>query len=315
MPLDTNIPSWLQRNWAPRESFDPTPWLQEQYRRKVVEAELPHRIQRLALQNQADQIAIEQSAMETEFKSMELGQYQSELPVVNEWLKGTGGDPLKVLNNPVPSVVNPKLQQAILSAKKMAAESTYAQTVEKYQLGLTEAATKLVSKGKYIQPLVDQQGRASFDPADLAAAAEDLEASDRDFILQRIAAQTEWHTQAGGVNGTPVTPQIVTLSDGTKLINNPKTGHFERLDKTLSRTQFIAQNVTKWMSDFMIDTEGEAADRLGKFYDEHIAKKAESAPPASPSEKVRVRHPDGRTGTIPSADLQRALTQGFQEVK
>jgi hypothetical protein len=308
MPLDTNIPSWLQRNWAPRESFDPTPWLQEQYRRKVVEAELPHRIQRLALQNQADQIAIEQASMETEFKSMELGQYQQELPVVNEWLKGTGGDPLKVLNNPVPSVVNPKLQQAILSAKKIAAESTYAQTVEKYQLGLTEAATLLLKRGKYVQPMVDDQGRSAFDPAALAAAADGLEASEREFILKKIAAQTSWHT--GGA--TSATPQVQII-DGKKFLVNPKTGHFEPLDKTVSKKQFIALNTTKWMQEFMIDNEAEAASRLGKFYDEQIAD-VESLPASPSSTRVKVKGPDGVVQTVPASQIELAKKKGYLPV-
>lgn len=75
------------------------------------------------------------------------------------------------------------------------------------------------------------------------------------------------------LQGSAATTPNVQMIGGREFVVNPKTGHFQELDKSVNRTAFIAQNVSKWMGDFGID-EKEAAKRLGDFYDENLKKPA-----------------------------------------
>lgn len=70
---------------------------------------------------------------------------------------------------------------------------------------------------------------------------------------------------------TKAVEPTVQVIEGKKFLVNPKTGRFEPLNKSVSKQQFIAQNVAKWMDEFAIQTEQEAATRLAKFYDDNIA--------------------------------------------
>ena len=271
---------------------------------------LPLKLQGLALQNEQARLEIQQQAMGNDIAGIELNQYKTELPVVYDWLKNTSGDPLKVLNDPTPNVASPKLQGMILNAKKMAAQNTYAQQVEKYQIGLTEAAAKLLSKGKYVEPKVGANGREYFDPQDIALAAEELEESDRVFVLERIAAQTAWH----GSPSQSVEPQVQVVG-GEVFVVNPKSGHFERLSKAPSREQFLTSNLSKWASDNMV-TPDVAAQQLGEVYDKFITKSTGSAaapsPVGAPTEKVMVRGKDGKLYRLPKSQLEEAIRQGYK---
>lgn len=69
---------------------------------------------------------------------------------------------------------------------------------------------------------------------------------------------------------SPVAPNVQVIG-GREFVVNPKTGHFQELNKSVNRNAFIASNISKWMSDFGID-ENEAAKRLATFYDSNLAK-------------------------------------------
>lgn len=287
--INTDVPPWLERNWQPREPFDVTPWLAERYRRQVAAEEIPLRLQSMALQNQQTQLAIQQQAIGNEVAATELQQYQSELPVVAEWAKSTKGDPIRVLNDPTPSVLSPKLQSMILTAKKSAAQNTYAQQLEKYNLGLTEAATRLLANGVNVRPRLDANGQEYFDPEDIATAASKLQEDERIFILQKIKAQTDWHTALNTTGAAAVVPQVEMIQ-GEPYLVNPKTGHFEKLNKAPSKQQFISQNLAKWATDRMVEPD-EAVRQLSNVYDQINPTTHPATPTNPPPFKVRIVKP------------------------
>jgi hypothetical protein len=183
MPLDTNIPSWLQRNWAPRESFDPTPWLQEQYRRKIVEAELPGRIQAQALENQQRLMGIKLQAQQQELFSKDLASYHS-------WLETVGTDPAKIINSS-PQLLTPQAQQLVLNQKKMASENQYLQAWQANHNKMAEAAAALTKEGFPIAPTIDDPvtGGKTFDPTVIAEAGAMLAERKRKMELDMAVAK------------------------------------------------------------------------------------------------------------------------------
>jgi hypothetical protein len=66
-----------------------------------------------------------------------------------------------------------------------------------------------------------------------------------------------------------ITPEIQDVG-GQQIIVNPNTGHFQQIKRNVSKSQFIAQNVSKWMSEQGISDPKEAAQKLSNFYDTFI---------------------------------------------
>lgn len=118
--LDTQIPAWLQRNWAPTPAFDVTPWLQERYRRQVEQQKLPLQLQQMALQNEVTKAGIEHQGMMNELAGMQLQQYQEELPRLKELATQYSSDPVGLLNH-TETFSNPLLQKQWADLQKSAA--------------------------------------------------------------------------------------------------------------------------------------------------------------------------------------------------
>lgn len=68
-----------------------------------------------------------------------------------------------------------------------------------------------------------------------------------------------------------VAPNVQVIG-GREFVVNPKTGHFQELDKSVNRSSFIAQNVMRLLQTGTVSDENEAAKRLGDFYDKNLQK-------------------------------------------
>lgn len=123
-------------------------------------------------------------------------------------------------------------------------------------------------------------------------------------------------------------PRLVDLG-GVPHVYNPGTKKLERLDKTESKAAFIEKRALQYSKDNMI-TPKEAAEQLGKLYDEQIApltagfrgttppQAVTTAPPPVPpasvptaKDQVIVRDRNGKRFWIPSNELERAVKQGY----
>lgn len=195
--IDTQPPPWLQRNWSPRETFDPSPWLAERYKRQVQAQEIPLRLQGLALQNQQAQLALQQQSMATELQGLQLQQYQSELPVLNAAARLAAQDPAAFRNQPI-TFRNPQLQKQYLDLRKMVAESDYTLATEKRIAEDIETAATIARETGYI---VKRLPNGMLDPEDLAAGT------------QRLAELKQRNFAAA--HQTPAGMSITTNPDGT----------------------------------------------------------------------------------------------------
>lgn len=190
MAIDTQVPAWLQRNWAPREPFDPTPWLQERYRRQERQQEISLRVQEFGLRAQALQLGIQQQAMANEQASLELAFQKEDLPAYSEYFKA--GD----FSKPPPTLRSKKFQESILSAQKVYAESEYGKTRLEHDAALTKAATYLLQRGVEVQP--EEDGR--FTAAAIAAAGKVLD----DREQRELESIWKLRISSGGAGGPEV---------------------------------------------------------------------------------------------------------------
>lgn len=255
MPIDTRVPAWLERNWAPREAFDPTPWLQERYRRQERQQEISLRVQEFGVRKQELELAIQQKAMANEQASIEMSNYREELPLFSDWLKSTGGDPLKITSGPLPTLTNPKLMERAIAIRKQAADSRFVQARTKFATAQAEAAARFLEKGILVEPNED----GTFDPEKLAAAGAELDRREQaqSIDLRKATLRDD------------ITPEVRVI-EGKKFLVNPRTGAVHAIDKTITKQAFIAQHITQWLDQPGVMNEQDAAARLSQFYDTHI---------------------------------------------
>lgn len=344
MPLDTQLPAWLQRNLAPREPFDPTPWLQERYRRNVAAQEIPLRLQHMALVNQSAQLDIAHQGMVNDVQADELRRVQDEQPLMAQWMKETQGRPDLILNSPAPSVMSQRNQQVILNARKMAADTAFGRAMALQETAKVQRLTHLVNRGGELpEPTKDPvTGAMTYRDADISAAERAVDEREQQQWMERIQAQTGWHYDEFGnpvqgaareptpiavskrigeltaqlrasqaktlepnegnpeyqaelarqasINaeldslrkGTAIAKPEIQVVGGEQYVVNPRTGHYEKLNKAPSKEQFIAANIVKWAADHMEDAAA-AAQQLGEVYDQSIKPQAGGAPATPPA--------------------------------
>lgn len=207
MALETGIPPWLQRNWAPREPFDPTPWLQERYNRQIEAQKLPLQLQGLQLQNKSAQLAIQHQGMVNEVQGMELQEIEREQPQMEQWMRETGGNPDKILNLPTPAVTSTRNQQLLINAKKMAADSAFGRSLLMQETAKTQRLTALINRGGTLpEPVKDPiTGAINYRDQDIAAAERIVDEREQTQRLAQIAAQ----------NAGKMGMSITTNPDGT----------------------------------------------------------------------------------------------------
>lgn len=200
MALDTQVPPWLERNWAPAQSFDPTPWLQERYSRQIDAQTIPLKIQGMQLQNQAAQLEIEHQGIANEQASLEMQQFRNDLPMLNEWFKSTEGDPVKLLKGPTPTVRSLRAQQQVLNARKMAADTTLGMAFVKDQTALSQTAATLMNEGYPLDKARNDDG--TLDPQKVRLMAAQRLKHKEEAALNEIYARQEHYYDP--LTGMPV---------------------------------------------------------------------------------------------------------------
>lgn len=313
--IDASIPPWLQRNWSPQQTFDPTPWLQERYNRQIQAQTLPLQLQGMALRNQQLQLDASHQAVMNDMLNEQQKRYAQELPRFNQLVQESKGDP-DALANSTETFVNPVLQQRWMDLKKQAADTLLVQTKRANALEQVKTANDLERKGF---------GPIAIDPQSGLPVPESMQEAQAKYLeFQKQQAQTRygWHMtydengnlvptavataairadaateaariRANAVPGAGVEPQVKVV-EGQKFLINPKTGHWEHLEKHLSRPEFIEKHALKWASDNMMTPEA-AADALGKFYDASLGGGGTAPAPGAVKDiggfKVRVKSP------------------------
>lgn len=162
---DQQIPGWLQRNWQPNEPFDPTPWLQERFRREVIRAKLPLELQQLELANKANQLMIETKGLENDILNQEMDTYAKELPVYREWLTKVASTPGGAAVVPLPALNSKKLTALAADRLKMDADTTYGKAMSLRLIDETKRAGDAVAAGG---PPPKRNPDGTFDPESLA---------------------------------------------------------------------------------------------------------------------------------------------------
>lgn len=166
MALDTQVPAWLQRNWSPRETFDPTPWLQERYKRQVEQQVLPLKLQGMALENQANRLQIEHQGIQNDLQREEMASFARDLPRLRtarmEAAKVPGGS-IAIKN---PGFESKTAMQLWQEQQKMDAATAYGQAIHQATIDDMKAVTEATQlTGKVLTPGENGQ----FDPAQKAA--------------------------------------------------------------------------------------------------------------------------------------------------
>ncbi len=308
MELDTNLPSWLQRNLAPRESFDPSPWLNEAFNQNVQRAKLPLQLQQYELANKQSQLAIEHQGIVNDVANQELNAYAEDLPKLRSYLENVSKSPNSALDVQPPMLRSQRAIQAVLQHQKMAADTALGATFMQDQIALTKEAAKVLALGIDPTPAMENGKWNRSALSDLALKATEDE-NMREIALRK--AGTEWHNNlATGGNADIVLVEF----DGNKFLKNTKTGALHPLEKHESKKNFIAKHISSWMKDNLW-TADEAAKNLGEFYDKNLGSTETPTAPAAKSISIRVQKPDGTVGVIPATRLDEAIKAGWKKLE
>lgn len=202
--IDTQPPPWLQRNWAPHQSFDPLPWLQAGYQRAIDKETIPLKIQALNLQNEAARLGIQQQAMATELQGEQLRQYQEELPAFNDWLKASGGSAKALTEGPLPTFASPMLQKQALDVVGAASKTQYGLLMHERTVEQERAALDLLKRGGRE---VKRLPNGMLDAGDLSAVAGEVQEREHTLKMEEIAGRTAWHAGVAGRIGG-ITPDV-----------------------------------------------------------------------------------------------------------
>lgn len=166
--IDTSIPPWLQRNWTPREPFDPTPWLQERYNRQVEAQKLPLQLQGMALQNQAHQLAIAHQGMLNEAAGLELMNDHADAPLLQEYLNKVAQTQGGSLVVKAPAFRGKRARDVVLNQEKMDSDTAYGISLKQRIIDQTRRAASLPAIPGV--PIPRPRADGTFDEAELGAA-------------------------------------------------------------------------------------------------------------------------------------------------
>ena len=282
--INASVPPWLQRNWEPKPSFDPSPWLQQAYKWNQDAQEVPLRVQGLALQNQAAQLAIAHQATENEVQGLQLQQYQAELPQMMDLRKQYANDPVGLMNHNA-SFSSPVLQKQWIDMQTAAAKSLagIAATEQVKQKWVAARQLMLAPGAPEIQ--LDDQGNPTSEWIQAASLAK------QEADMAKLAVSHPDFTSR------PAKIPVIMEFGGKKFLVNTATGHSTELDKTVNKQQFVTQHLSAFMHDSMVDS-NEAAKQLGELYDTQIAPMAGSqgaaVKPAASTPRLRYDPTSGK---------------------
>lgn len=198
--LDTSPAPWLQRAWSPRETFDPTPWLQERYRRQVEQAKLPLELQGMALQNKAHELMIEHQGIQQDLLNQELNDFQQDLPAYRSAVETAAKTPGGSIAMQTPTFRSKKAMDLWTERQKADAQTAYGQAIHQATIDDIKAVTEATRlTGDVLTPSANGQ----FDPAAKAAL---LEKANQIKLKQTIDTYKSEHPQL-------TKPQAVTVRD------------------------------------------------------------------------------------------------------
>lgn len=190
---DLQAPGWLQRNWQPKEPFDPTPWLQERFKNEIIKAKLPLELQQMALHNKASQLSIEHQGIENDQLNKELDLYAADLPALRDWQDKMVDDP----GISPPAVRSNQARAAIAAAQRNSLESNLGQAIHQQILDQTRGMAEIV---KYTGRVLERMPNGLYDPKEYNEAlkqAEDAKFA-RDVALRK--AGTDWHSSVNSLD-------------------------------------------------------------------------------------------------------------------
>lgn len=225
--IDTQVPVWLQRNWVPRETFDPTPWLQERYRRQQEAQIMPLKLQALALQNKASALAIEHQGIVNDEASQEMDFFQEDLPALRAAGERANRVPGGSLNMPAPELRSRKAQEQWLRRQASDAQLVYNKAYAQEQIELTKLAGELTAKEIDVEGarLEGPNGTPRWDRAKLSEAAS--LAGENAFI--RAMELRKAGRFGAGAEYAPIVQELNYGGKKIPILVNPHTGRYEVL--------------------------------------------------------------------------------------
>lgn len=270
--IDTQPPPWLQRNWSPRETYDPTPWLQHQYSLNMERQLMPLKVQQLSLANQSEQLSVAHQAMVNEQAGMEMEQFRNDMPIIDSWWKETGGDPTKILSMPSPMVKSVKAQQQVLNARKMAADTTLGMAYMAEQTALTQSTAELIHDGYDIDEARNENG--TLDPRKIRLMADARRKNIEQRELNAIRARQEHYYDPftgeliggygrGGKSGSALSINMELLDTHEKLYQDAvDSGDFDTAEKEQEKIDMIRKDITRSHHDVQLESEIRLNERL-----------------------------------------------------
>lgn len=193
--LDTQMPGWLQRNIAPTQSFDPTPWLQERYKRQIQAQTLPLEIQHMTLQNQAQQLSIEHQGMVNNEMADEIQLANSEMPALQDYAKLRAQTPGGSLAVTPPAFRSKNSLAAVAQWQQEDARTSYGIAMHQSIIAQINNVTKLSQDAPDMAiPQIGPDGR--FDQNEY----QNYVAKAGQVAQERLLGKTEWHNQLAAQN-------------------------------------------------------------------------------------------------------------------
>lgn len=168
------------------------------------------------------------------------------------------------------------------------------------QFGLDHPAIltnpEYVAAGKQLDERVKQAGLEEARLITAKAREEAAAAASTRAEALRMKAEYETKAKADAL------PRIVDMG-GIPYVYNPGTKKLERLEKTESKASFVEKHALNYSKDNMVSPK-EAAELLGKLYDEQIAPLTKSSTNAVVNPAMKSAAPSGASTTpVPSAAL------------
>lgn len=200
MPIDTSPPPWLQRNWQPGQSFDPSPWLNAAFQQNIERQKLPLQLQQYALQNKASELAIEHQGMVNDEMNSELDAARQDQEVYKSALEEASKLPGGTLNMPPPPLKSKEYSKQWLQRQSMDAQTAFGKTLIQDQIELTKTANNLLAEGYDVTPAMTKgpNGQTMWDRSKISEIG-NLAAEDKSIrAIELRKAGTAWHYDAQG---------------------------------------------------------------------------------------------------------------------
>lgn len=243
--LDTQIPAWLQRNWTPKEPFDPTPWLQERYRRQVEQQVMPLKIQQLQLQNQTAQLQIAHQSMVNDQQAIDQAAFIEDQEVLKSALDEAAKHPDGSLGVKTPSFRSRAANELWRQHQIADSQNTAARIFQEDEINKWRLANKLSNEGVDVIPAIIERDNPSMphglDREMLGKLAKQRLQDQESQRLKEIAARSAWHTSAG-TGASPAQRRVLELQAASDAVDAAyETGDPDEI--------FRAERLLRWTTE------------------------------------------------------------------